>query len=119
LKKDVPRLRAFLGLLPLDIRAAIEFREASWFADEVYELLRERGVALCIAEADEGPEVPFVATANWGYLRLRRADYTDDELHTWKQRALQQTWQDAFIFFKHEDEGKGPLLARRFLDLGF
>ena len=117
LKKDAARLREFLALLPPDRRAAMEFRHQSWFDDEVFGLLREHKAALCIAEAEEGVEVPFVSTADWGYLRLRRPDYGDPELKTWIDRIRQPGWQDAFIFFKHEDEGKGPLMAKRFLEL--
>ncbi len=80
LKKDVPRLREFLALLPLERRAAFEFRHPSWFDDEVFGLLRDHQAALCIAEAEDDLEVPFVATADWGYLRLRRPDYGDAEL---------------------------------------
>src|SRR5688572_27666719 len=116
-KKDAPRLRDFLALLPADRRAAFEFRHQSWFDDEVLNLLREHRVALCIAEAEDGVEVPFVSTADWGYLRLRRPDYGDPELKAWAERVRQQNWQDAFIFFKHEDEAKGPQLAKRFLEL--
>ena len=116
LQKDAPRLRDFLALLPPQPRAAFEFRHASWFDAEVFDLLREHGSSLCIAEADEDLEVPFVATADWGYLRLRRPDYGDAELKAWAKRILQQSWRDVFIFFKHEDEGKGPDMARRFLE---
>jgi len=79
--------------------------------------LRERQVALCIAEAEDGLEVPFVSTADWGYLRLRRPDYGDPELKAWGKRAREQNWRNAFVFFKHEDEGKGPQMAKRFLEL--
>jgi uncharacterized protein YecE (DUF72 family) len=72
MKKDAPRLREFLGLLPRRCRAAFEFRHPSWFDDEVFGLLRRRRAALCFAEKEEGLEVPFAATADWGYLRLRR-----------------------------------------------
>lgn len=117
LKKDGSRLRDFLGLLPAGRRAAIEFRHQSWFDDEIFGLLREHKAALCIAEAEEGVEVPFVSTADWGYLRLRRPDYGDSELKSWLERIRQPGWQDAFVFFKHEDEGKGPQMAHRFLEL--
>lgn len=116
-KKDVERLRTFLALLPSSLRAAIEFRHPSWFDDEVFGLLRDHRAALCIAD-DEGKfEVPFVATTNWGYLRLRRLDYSDADLKKWAMRVRNQGWEDAFVFFKHEDEGKGPRLAERYLEL--
>ena len=117
LRKDAPRLQAFLALLPPQSRAAFEFRHASWFDDEVFALLREHGAALCIADAGGTLEVPCVATADWGYLRLRRPDYGDAELEDWAQRIREQPWQRAFVFFKHEDEARGPQLAQRFLEL--
>jgi uncharacterized protein YecE (DUF72 family) len=116
-KKDALRLREFLTLLPTDRRAAFEFRHQSWFDEEVFALLREYQAVLCIAEAENDLEVPFVSTADWGYLRLRRPDYGDAELKAWAKRAQDQPWRDVFIFFKHEDEGKGPQMGRRFLEL--
>jgi uncharacterized protein YecE (DUF72 family) len=115
--KDVPRLRAFLALLPPKCRAAFEFRHASWFCDEVFALLRDRGATLCVADADDELTVPFVSTADWGYLRLRRADYTDAVLRSWADRLRAQAWRDCFVFFKHEDAGTGPRLAARLLEL--
>lgn len=117
LKKDVARLRDFLDLLPPACRAAFEFRHASWFDDAVFALLREHRAALCIAEAEGDLAVPVVATADWGYLRLRRPDYGDADLQAWGQRVRQQDWQDAFVFFKHEESGRGPQLVQRFLEL--
>ncbi len=116
-KKDVSRLQAFLALLPAQHRAALEFRHPSWFDDEVFGVLREYRASLCIADADDDLEVPFVSTADWGYLRLRRPDYDDAGLQEWVDRVKGQSWQDAFVFFKHEDEGKGPRLAKRYLEL--
>jgi uncharacterized protein YecE (DUF72 family) len=116
LKKDVPRLRSFLALVPSVRRAALEFRHESWFDDEVYRALRDSNAALCIAESDEEVSTPFVATADWGYLRLRRAEYTDDALRAWATRVGEQAWGDAFVFFKHEEEGRGPALAKRFTE---
>jgi uncharacterized protein YecE (DUF72 family) len=116
-KKDAPRLRAFLTLLPLERRVALEFRHPSWFDDEVFGLLREHRVALCIADAEDDFEIPVVATTDWGCLRLRRPDYDAAALKSWVKQVRNQDWQDAFVFFKHEDEGKGPQLAKRFLEL--
>jgi uncharacterized protein YecE (DUF72 family) len=116
LKKDVPRLRDFLTLIPAGQRTAWEFRNASWFDDEVFQLLRDHQAALCIAQAEE-LEVPFEATAEWGYLRLRLQDYSDPELAEWQRRVQGAGWRDAFVFFKHEDAGMGPKLAKRFLEL--
>ena len=117
LSKDAARLNDFLALLPPQRRLAFEFRHQTWFDDEVLNILRRHQAALCIAEAENDLEIPFVSTADWGYLRLRRPDYGDAELKSWVQRVQDQKWQDAFVFFKHEDEGKGPQMARRFLEL--
>jgi uncharacterized protein YecE (DUF72 family) len=112
LRKDVPRLRDFLQCIPNGRRAAFEFRHASWFADDVYEALAARGAALCVAETDEeGTTAPLVATAGWGYLRLRRARYAARDLAAWAERIRGQAWDDAYVFFKHEDAGTGPKLA--------
>jgi uncharacterized protein YecE (DUF72 family) len=117
LKKDVPRLDAFLTLLPPQPRVAFEFRHPSWFDEEVFGLLHAHRAALCVAETEGGLEVPFVATAKWGYLRLRRPDYDDAALRAWAAQVGKQDWQDTFVFFKHEEAGKGPQLAKRFLEL--
>jgi uncharacterized protein YecE (DUF72 family) len=117
LKKETERLRDFLALLPGDCRAAFEFRHQSWFSEDVFCLLRDHGAALCIAEADNDLKVPFVPTAPWGYLRLRRLEYTHAELQARAERVGDQDWSDAFVFFKHEDEARGPELAKRFLEL--
>src|SRR5262249_52036726 len=117
LEKDAPRLREFLTLLstlrsaatedaPSSRRAAFEFRHRSWFDEETFGLLRDHQAVLCIAEAENDLEIPFESTADWGYLRLRRPDYGDAELKTWAKRVHDQGWREAFIFFKHEDEGK-------------
>ena len=114
LKKDAERLRGFLELLPEDVRAAFEFRDPSWFDDEIFDALGERGAALVVADTGTDKDPPLRATAPWGYLRLRRESYSDDELEAWAARIRDQDWQDAFVFFKHEDEGAGPRMAERF-----
>jgi uncharacterized protein YecE (DUF72 family) len=113
LKKDLPRLEAFLALLPSDLKAAFEFRNPTWLDEEVFALLRSAGAALCVADDEKGT-TPFVATASWGYLRLRREDYTDADLDAWAARLAEPSWTEAYVFFKHEDEGAAPELARRF-----
>ncbi|WP_020474354.1 DUF72 domain-containing protein [Zavarzinella formosa] len=117
LKKDAPRLLAFLKLIPAGSRVAFEFRHESWFDDETFGLLRDHQAALCLADAGDDLTVPFVPTAGWGYLRLRRPDYDEAELKTWAERVLEQKWDEAFVFFKHEDEGKGPVFAKKFMEL--
>jgi uncharacterized protein YecE (DUF72 family) len=116
LKKDLPRLEAFLAVLPEGARAAFEFRHAWWFEDDVFEALRARGAALCIAE-DEDLATPLVATSRWGYLRLRRQDYDDAAVAAWAEKVRAQAWDEAYVFFKHEDAGSGPRLAAEFLRL--
>jgi uncharacterized protein YecE (DUF72 family) len=115
LKKDLPRLEAFLATLPAGARPAFEFRHASWFEEDVFEALRGKGAALCVAE-DEDLATPFVATASWGYLRLRRQDYDGAAVAAWAERVRAQSWSEAYVFFKHEDAGSGPRLAAEFLE---
>jgi uncharacterized protein YecE (DUF72 family) len=110
LKKDLPRLSSFLPTLAAGSRAAFEFRHASWFDDEVYAALTAAGAALCIAE-DEDLATPLVATTGWGYLRLRRQDYGPESLSEWAARIRGQAWTEAFVYFKHEDEARGPRFA--------
>jgi uncharacterized protein YecE (DUF72 family) len=120
LRKDVSRLRDFLALLPRERRFVIEFRHESWLDDEVHGLLRDHGVALCVNdgvdEDKEGGETPLVPTAGFGYLRLRRDAYTEDELASWVARIRDQGWSEAFVFFKHETTG--PTLALDLLRIG-
>lgn len=117
LKKDVPLLQDFLASMPSHHRTVFEFRHNSWFDEEVFGLLQDHQAAMCIAEAEGDLVVPFVTTADWGYLRLRLPGYGDAELEKWINRMREQDWRDAFVFFKHEEEGKGPQLAGRFLEL--
>ena len=117
LKVDLERLKTFLGLLPADVRAAFEFRHESWFEEATFGALREHNAALCIGhvEEEEGAvQTPFEATADWGYLRLRQVQYAEGELEDWASRVQKPEWGDVFVFFKHEDEGTGPKLAKRF-----
>ncbi|HKQ61582.1 MAG TPA: DUF72 domain-containing protein [Candidatus Polarisedimenticolaceae bacterium] len=114
---DAPCLRDFLAALPPGTSAAFEFRHPSWFDDAVYQALRDAGAVLCVADTDEEGATPLVATASWGYLRLRRQGYDDPQLRAWAERVGAQPWERAFVFFKHEDAGTGPKLASRFLEL--
>ena len=115
LKKDVDRLRAFLDTLPRDRRFTIEFREPSWFDDDVYELLRQRDVAMCIIDQPEFSS-PFVATSTWGYVRLHRFDYDASALTEWASRIQGQGWEEAYVYFKHDEGiGSGPPAVDAFL----
>jgi len=110
LRKDLPRLREFLAALPAGRRAAVEFRHDSWHDDEVYDALRERGAALCVAEDDDGA-TPFVHTCEDAYLRLRRTQYSEADLRAWIERLMAQPLQRAWVYFKHEDEALAPKFA--------
>jgi uncharacterized protein YecE (DUF72 family) len=110
MKKDVPRLQAFLTAMPRRCRAAFEFRHESWLGDDTYDVLRAADAALVIADTED-LSTPLVATASWGYLRLRREDYVEADIREWGKRISAQPWKDTFVYFKHEDEGKGPAYA--------
>jgi uncharacterized protein YecE (DUF72 family) len=119
-KKDVAVLRTFLTELKEDAKhAAFEFRHPSWHEDDALAALREHGAALCLAESDDSAaggdelEAPLVSTADWGYLRLRRTDYSDADLAAWSKRIHAQPWKRVFVFLKHEDEGKGAAFAMK------
>ncbi len=117
MKKDTDRLRAFLDLLTDSTRSAFEFRHDTWFDAEVFELLSAKNCALVASDTDEKPLTEIISTANWGYLRLRRTAYDENDLVEWMTRVKTRKWKDAFVFFKHEDEGVGPKLAAQFLEL--
>jgi uncharacterized protein YecE (DUF72 family) len=112
LKKDVPRLRDFLALLPAHVRVAFEFRNDSWQDDEIYALLRERGAILCVTDTDEG-DTPFIATSDLGYVRLRRTHYDDAELAAWAAQIAAKALPTTYVYFMHEDEALGTGFARR------
>ena len=114
LKADQPLLREFLLQLPRDLKAAFEFRHESWFNDDTYSALRDAGAALCIAESDE-IVTPVVRTAPYAYYRLRRLDYDEAALRKWAAEVRQSA--EAFVYFKHEDEARGPVFAKVFVPL--
>ena len=118
LKADLARLEAFLTCLPTDLRAAFEFRHESWLTDDVYGLLERRGVALCIADFGDRT-TPLRATARYGYFRLRDEGYTPADLERWAVELISHStsWEDVFVYFKHEEEGKGPEFAQAFVDV--
>jgi uncharacterized protein YecE (DUF72 family) len=108
LKTDLPRLESFLGLVGGRVPAALEFRHESWEDDEVVACLARYGAALVASESDEGPAATLHRTAPFAYLRLRRSDYDGDALADWARRIALHDLEQAFVFFKHEDEGAGP-----------
>jgi uncharacterized protein YecE (DUF72 family) len=113
-KKDAALLADFLDEMPTGLRAAFEFRHASWLTDDILEVLRAHHAALCVAEG-EGVVSPTVATADFGYLRLRREDYTAADIANWAKFIRQQApqWKEAFVYFKHEETGVGPKFAEQ------
>lgn len=119
MKKDAARLRDFVALLPRAWPAAFEFRHASWFDDETYDILRARNAALCVADKGTDEDAtPLMATANWGYVRLRAETYDEADLTRWIATLGNQPWQVTYVFFKHEDAGVGAKLALRLMELG-
>ncbi len=115
---DRPALENFLALVPRTASCALEFRNPSWLDSKILDLLRKRGCSMCVADTDENPGSEVIKTASWGYLRLRRSDYTDADLSQWIERVRAQKWEKAFVFFKHEEEeAKGPEMALRFREL--
>jgi uncharacterized protein YecE (DUF72 family) len=102
MKKDLARLAGFLELLPEGHRAAFEFRNASWFADDVYDALAAAGAALCLSEREDNAPPPLVETAPWGYVRLRLESYSDADLERWSARLLATGWREIYAYFMHE-----------------
>ncbi|MGH8544571.1 MAG: DUF72 domain-containing protein [Gammaproteobacteria bacterium] len=102
LKKDLPRLTEFLGLLPEQHRAAFEFRNDTWFSDDVYDALEKAGAALCLSEREDNAPPPLVETAPWGYIRLRLETYSDADLKQWAERLAATAWRETYVYFMHE-----------------
>lgn len=112
-KRDADLLGAFLAELPAGMRAAFEFRHASWFDDSVFDALRHANAALCLAESED-LVTPVVATADFGYLRLRRGVYTPAQIKRWAKIIQEQSmWSEALVYFKHEETASGPKFASR------
>lgn len=117
MKKDLERLKTFLKQLPPDTPAAFDFRNPTWFDDEVFELLRSENRVLVVSDTEDLPTIQMVKTADWGYLRLRRVQYSKTDLKKWIKWMQAQRWKDTYVFFRHEDEGTGPKLAAQFIEL--
>lgn len=117
-KKDTFVLADFVNSLPPGMHAAFEFRHESWFSDDVWEIFKKGNVGLCIADT-ESLATPKVATSDWGYVRLRREDYAKVDIERWADfvRGQKERWSDAYIYFKHEEAGIGPKLAKQMMEL--
>jgi len=110
LKKDLPRLQEFLQVLPPDHRASFEFRNDSWYDDDVYAALQAAGAVLCLSEREDDAPPPLVETARWGYVRLRLEEYSDADFAQWAERLRATKWQDIHVYFMHEPTA--PAYAR-------
>jgi uncharacterized protein YecE (DUF72 family) len=117
-KKDLQVFDAFLETLPPRLCGAFEFRHESWLDEEVYARLRDRHLALCIADS-ETRSTPVIATADYAYLRLRDEGYTEQHIAEWAERVnqLAASCRDVYVYFKHEDEGKGAEFGRLLKDM--
>ncbi len=115
MKKDLARLSGFLGLLPEGHCAAFEFRNESWFADDVYDALKSAGAALCLSEREDSAPPPLVETAPWGYVRLRLESYSEADLRRWAERLAATAWREIFVYFMHEPTA--PAYARTLMGL--
>ena len=113
-RANAPALEDFLPLIPGAASCAFDFRSPTWLDAQILDMLRKKGCSWCIEDTDEKPIQEIISTAQWGYLRLRRSDYSDADLSQWLERILSQKWERAFVFFKHED---GPEMAMRFQEL--
>jgi len=116
LKKDLPRLSEFLRLLPDGHRAAFEFRNDSWFDDDVYDALKAAGAALCLSEREDNAPPPLVETAPWGYIRLRLETYSDADLEQWAGRLAATGWLETYVYFMHEPTA--PAYAQTLMRFG-
>ena len=114
LKKDLPRLAEFLSLLPEGHGAAFEFRNESWFTDDVYDALKGAGAALCLSEREDNAPPPLVETAPWGYVRLRLETYSDDDLKRWAETLQATSWREIHVYFMHEPTA--PAYAQRLME---
>jgi len=102
MKKDLDRLKSFLPLLPEGHQAAFEFRNESWFTDDVYEALAGAGASLCFSEREDDAPPPLVETAPWGYVRLRLEQYSERDLEQWAKRLAATGWKEIYVYFMHE-----------------
>jgi len=114
MEKDLERLKTFLKDLPAETRAAFDFRHPTWFDEDVLALLRSQNRVSCVCDRDDRPANHIDKTADWGYVRLRRVNYSESDLAEWIKRVRAQHWKDTYVFFKHDDEATGPKLAAQF-----
>lgn len=116
-RANIPALEDFLALIPEGSACAFDFRSPTWLDAGMPDLLRKKECSLCIEDTDESQASEVISTTTWGYLRLRRSEYTEEGLSQWADRILAQKWEKAFVFFKHEDGARGAEMALRFQEL--
>ena len=117
--KNLKLLEGFIDIIPPKVHCAFDFRSASWFGQDTFDLLGKRKFCLGIEDTDENPINEIHRLTSWGYYRMRRQDYTDRGLKKWAEKFLSQKWEKLFVLFKHEDDSaaKGPALALRFAEI--
>ena len=115
-RRDDTRLRLLLDAWPADMPLTVELQHASWHVDEVIDLLRAHGAALCATDLDDGDGPDLLRTADFVYARLRRTTYSDAEVAEWADRfdTFLADGVDCFVFFRHDERGES---ARRAVDL--
>ncbi len=113
LKKDLALFDAFLADLPPKAPAAFEFRHQSWLDDEIVGRLAGRHLALCVADSEK-MSTPVRVTADYAYFRLRDEGYTAEDIERWAEIIGREAaaCADVYVYFKHEEAGKGPEFAR-------
>ena len=116
MKKNLERLTEFLKLLPEGHGAAFEFRNETWFADDVYDALKAAGAALCLSEREDNAPPPLVETAPWGYVRLRLEAYSDADLEQWARKLAATGWSETYVYFMHEPTA--PAYAQTLMRFG-
>lgn len=116
-KKNLERLDAFLTFVNKRAPIAFEFRHETWFDAETFDCLRAHACTLCLADTDDAPCTELVTTTSWGYVRLRRTSYTDQEINDWVKRLTAQKWKETYVYFMHEETASGIQYAARFVEL--
>jgi uncharacterized protein YecE (DUF72 family) len=115
-KKDIDLLKKFIKNIHESF-ITFEFRHSSWNDADVFKVLSEKNFSLCIADTDENLIEEIISTADWGYLRLRKKEYSPKDLAAWKEKFISQNWKEVYIYFKHEDEANGPKFAKILINL--
>ncbi len=113
-RPDFKRLEDFLHLFAPNVPAVFEFRNDRWRQEKTYELLGNHNYAWCIADTDQ-KKADIISTADWGYIRLRRSGYTEEQMRRWIDLIHEQAWKRVFVFFKHSAQSSlSPVLAQQF-----